>query len=129
MLADLDVIAFAATADLDRSHAFYGGVIGLRRVEASSFANVYDAHGTMLRVTRVERVVAPPYTILGWGVPDVHAAIDALVQAGVTFERFPGLEQDGAGVWTAPAGGRIAWFRDPDRHTLPLAEGVALPGT
>lgn len=127
MLADSDLIAFAASADLERSHAFYGDVLGLRRVEASSFANVYDAHGTMLRVTRVERVVAAPYTSLGWAVPDVRAAIGVLVQAGVTFERFDGLEQDAAGVWTAPAGGRIAWIRDPDGNTLSLAEGVALP--
>ena len=127
MLIDADLIAFAATADLERSHAFYGGVLGLRRVESSSFANVYDAHRTMLRVTLVDRVVAAPYTSLGWGVPDVHAAIEVLVAAGVSFQRFESVEQDEAGVWTAPGGGKIAWFRDPDGNTLSLAEGVALP--
>jgi len=127
MLIDADLIAFAATADLERSHAFYGGVLGLRRVESSSFANVYDAHRTMLRVTLVDRVVAAPYTSLGWGVPDVHAAIEVLVAAGVSFQRFESVEQDEAGVWTAPGGGRIAWFRDPDGNTLSLAEGVARP--
>jgi predicted enzyme related to lactoylglutathione lyase len=30
-------------------------------------------------------------------------------------------------VWTAPGGGRIAWFRDPDGNTLSLAAGVTLP--
>jgi catechol 2,3-dioxygenase-like lactoylglutathione lyase family enzyme len=127
MLARSDLIAFAATTDLERSHAFYGSVLGLRRVEASSFANVYDAHGTMLRVTRVDRVVGAPYTTLGWAVSDVDAAIGDLVAAGATFERFPSLEQDEAGIWTAPGGARIAWFRDPDGNTLSLAEGVARP--
>jgi catechol 2,3-dioxygenase-like lactoylglutathione lyase family enzyme len=127
MLTAADLIAFVATADLERSHAFYGGVLALRRVESSGFANVYDAHGTMLRVTLVERVVAAPYTSLGWAVADVHAAIAALVEAGVAFQRFPSLDQDDAGVWTAPGGGRIAWFRDPDGNTLSLAEGVTLP--
>ena len=51
MLTDAEIIAFAATTDLERSHAFYSGVLGLRHVESSPYANVYDAHGTILRVT------------------------------------------------------------------------------
>ena len=73
MLTDAEIIAFAATTDLERSHAFYGGVLGLRDVDSSPYANVYDAHGTMLRVTRVERVTAAPYTTLGWAVSDINA--------------------------------------------------------
>ncbi len=127
MLTDAEIIAFAATTDLERSHAFYGGVLGLRHVESSPYANVYDAHGTMLRVTRVERVTAAPYTTLGWAVSDINAEMEALIGAGAVFQRFPSLEQDAAGVWTAPGGGRIAWFRDPDGNTLSLAEGVTVP--
>jgi len=127
MLTDADLIAFVATTNLERAHAFYGGVLGLRHVESSSFANVYDAHGTMLRVTRVERVTAAPYTTLGWVVSDIAAEMEALIAAGVVFQHFPSVEQDAAGVWTAPGGGRIAWFRDPDGNTLSLTEGVTLP--
>jgi catechol 2,3-dioxygenase-like lactoylglutathione lyase family enzyme len=125
MLSDAAIVAFAATADLERAHAFYGDVLGLRRVEASPFANVYDAHGTSLRVTRVDRVAAAPYTVLGWSVPDVHASIDQLTARGVAFERFSGVEQDAAGVWTAPGGAGIAWFRDPDGNVLSLTEPAA----
>src|SRR3954466_14686437 len=108
------VVAFAATTDLERAHAFYGDVLGLRRVDASPFANVYDAGGTSLRVTRVDRVAGAPYTVLGWTVPDLRAAIDTLAARAVAFERVPGVEQDDAGIWTAPSGARVAWFRDPD---------------
>ena len=106
---------------------FYSGVLGLRDVDSSPYANVYDDHGTMLRVTRVERVTAAPYTTLGWAVSDINAEMEALIGAGVVFQRFASVEQDAAGVWTAPGGGRIAWFRDPDGNTLSLAEGVTLP--
>jgi catechol 2,3-dioxygenase-like lactoylglutathione lyase family enzyme len=124
VLTHAAIVAFAATTDLERAHAFYGEVLGLRRVEASPFANVYDAGGTSLRVTRVDRVAGAPYTVLGWSVPDMHAAIAHLAAGGVAFERFSGVEQDDAGVWTAPGGARIAWFRDPDGNVLSLTQSA-----
>jgi catechol 2,3-dioxygenase-like lactoylglutathione lyase family enzyme len=126
MLTAAPIVAFAATTDLSRSHGFYGGALGLRHVETTPFANVYDANGTSLRVTLVERVAAAPYTVLGWSVADVHAAIAALEARGVAFERFAGVAQDDAGVWTAPGGARIAWFHDPDGNVLSLTQP---PGT
>ena len=40
--------------DLDAAEAFYGGVLGLELVDSTPFAKVFDAHGTQLRVTRVD---------------------------------------------------------------------------
>jgi len=122
VLTHAPVVAFAATTDLARSHAFYADALGLRHAESTPFANVYDALGTSLRVTLVDRLTPAPYTVLGWVVPDIAAAIDDLVRRGVTFERYEGLHQDGAGVWTAPGGARIAWFRDPDGNVLSLTQ-------
>jgi catechol 2,3-dioxygenase-like lactoylglutathione lyase family enzyme len=115
VVAGAALTAFAATADLERSHAFYGGVLELERVEASGFANAYDLAGTQLRVTLVGNVARAPYTVLGFRVPDLAAAMAAL---DVEFLRFDGLEQDAAGVWTAPSGTRVAWFHDPDGNVL-----------
>ena len=126
MLTGAALVAFAATTDLARSHAFYGEVLGLRHVETTPFANVYDAGGTTLRVTLVERVAPARYTVLGWTVPDVAAAMEDLGTRGVAFERYDGVDQDPAGVWTAPGGARIAWFRDPDGNVLSLTQ---MPGT
>jgi catechol 2,3-dioxygenase-like lactoylglutathione lyase family enzyme len=122
MLTDAAIVAFAATADLERSHAFYAGALGLRHVETTPFANVYDADGTTLRVTLVDSVAGAPYTVLGWNVADIHAAIDRLEARGVAFERFDGVDQDPGGVWTAPGGARVAWFRDPDGNVLSLSQ-------
>lgn len=41
---------------------------------------------------------------------------------GVTFERFPGMDQDAQGVWLAPSGAQVTWFRDPDGNLLSIAE-------
>jgi catechol 2,3-dioxygenase-like lactoylglutathione lyase family enzyme len=115
-------VAFVPSADLDRSESFYGGVLGLNLVESSGFANVYDANGTMLRVTRVDGPVAAPYTVLGWTVPDIAAAARELASKGIWLKRFQGMEQDDAGIWTAPGGSRIAWFEDPDGNILSLQQ-------
>jgi catechol 2,3-dioxygenase-like lactoylglutathione lyase family enzyme len=122
MLSGASLVAFVATGDLERSHAFYGDVLGLRRVEAGAFANAYEGNGTALRVTLVDHVAAAPYTVLGWRVADLAAAMRALAARGVEFLRYPGLAQDDAGVWTAPGGSRIAWFADPDGNTLSLQQ-------
>ena len=107
--------AAVGTTDLERAHAFYGGVLGLDRVETSSFANAYDVGGTTLRVTQVGRVAAAPYTVLGFEVADVAPA---LRDHGLEGRRYDGMDQDADGVWTAPSGHRVAWFADPDGNTL-----------
>jgi catechol 2,3-dioxygenase-like lactoylglutathione lyase family enzyme len=122
MLHDADLVAFVATRDLDTAARFYAGVLGFESIESTPFANVYDAGGTTLRVTRVDEVAAAAYTVLGWKVPDIEAAIGALTARGVEFKRFDGLEQDEHGAWTAPGGSRIAWFADPDGNTLSLQQ-------
>jgi predicted enzyme related to lactoylglutathione lyase len=60
--------------------------------------------------------------VLGFIVPDISAAIRELSGRGVNFERFPFVEQDADGVWTAPGGARVAWFKDPDGNTLSLTQ-------
>jgi catechol 2,3-dioxygenase-like lactoylglutathione lyase family enzyme len=122
MLGTSEIIAFAAAADLDRARAFYEGKLGLRLVEQNPFACVFDANGTMLRVTAVAQVARPGYTVLGWRVTDIDQAMTALVQAGVEFTRYEGMDQDASGVWTTPGGDKIAWFTDPDGNNLSLTQ-------
>jgi hypothetical protein len=40
----------------------------------------------------------------------------------VVFQRHDGMDQDEDGIWTAPGGGKIAWFTDPDGNTLSLTQ-------
>ncbi len=89
---------------------------------ANAYACVFDAHGTMLRITAVAEVARPGYTVLGWRVADIDATVAGLVCVGVVFSRYDGMEQDAQGVWTTPIGDRIAWFIDPDGNVLSLTE-------
>ncbi|WP_426562297.1 VOC family protein [Angustibacter sp. McL0619] len=122
MLADSDLIAFAPTADLARARTFYESVLGLPVVDENPYACVFEAHGTMLRVTAVGEVAKPGYTVLGWRVADIGETVTGLESAGVVFARYDGMEQDAQGVWTTPNGDRIAWFSDPDGNVLSLTQ-------
>lgn len=119
-LGSSDVVAFAATCDQGRAIAFYRDKLGLRLVSQDSFAAVFDAHGTMLRVTTVPKIAPAPYTVLGWSVADIVQTARELIKAGVRFERYEGIQQDDLGVWTAPGGARVMWFKDPDGNILSL---------
>ena len=122
-LSEQSIIGFVATSDAERARRFYSDTLGLPLVsDEAPFALVYDAHGTMLRVTMVEKVNPAGYTVLGWRVPNIAAAAKALTEAGVRFERFEGMEQDELGVWTSPGGSKVAWFKDPDGNTLSISE-------
>lgn len=122
MLGSAALVAFAPTTDLDRAQAFYGTTLGLALVTRDGFACQFDAHGTPLRVSLVDTLTPAPGTVLGWVVPDIHAAVRGLADRGVTFARYDGMGQDDDGVWTAPSGDCVAWFHDPDGNTLSLTE-------
>jgi catechol 2,3-dioxygenase-like lactoylglutathione lyase family enzyme len=124
MLGSAKVMAFVSTADAAEARRFYCDVLGLRLIEDSPFALVVDAGGTMLRIQKVETVVTPPYTSLGWEAGDIEATVRALTQDGVEFMRVDGIQQDELGIWTTPAGWKVAWFKDPDGNTLSLAQVV-----
>jgi catechol 2,3-dioxygenase-like lactoylglutathione lyase family enzyme len=117
------VIAFVATRNADRAKKFYRDQLGLPLVsEELPFALVFDAHGTMLRVTIVKDLTPAGFTVLGWQVPDIASAAGALQKAGVQFERYKGMQQDELGIWTSPSGSKVAWFKDPDGNTLSISE-------
>jgi dTDP-4-dehydrorhamnose reductase/catechol 2,3-dioxygenase-like lactoylglutathione lyase family enzyme len=122
ILGGCDMMAFVATRDRSRARAFYRDVLGLELVSEDDFALMFEAGSTKLRVSVVQDLPAASHTVLGWHVRDIAAAVKALVARGVTFERFPFFEQDPLGVWTAPGGGRVAWFKDPDGNTLSLTQ-------
>ena len=97
-------------------------MLGLALVEANGFSLLLESGGTTLRVQQLDAAPALPYTVLGWVVDDVTAAVEELRAAGVTFTRYDGLDQDDHDVWTAPGGDRVAWFADPDGNVLSLVQ-------
>jgi catechol 2,3-dioxygenase-like lactoylglutathione lyase family enzyme len=123
-LGQADLVAFAASADLERARTFYEGALGLPLLHQDGYACLFSASakGTKLRVTLVQQVAVAPYTVLGWEVADIESIVKDLVLTGVVFEQFEGIEQDELGIWTSPDGSRVAWFKDPDRNILSVAQ-------
>ena len=91
-------------------------------MEETPFALVVDGGGTKLRLTPVADLEPQPFTVAGWAVADIATEVDALASSGVEFNRYDGMDQDDRGIWTAPAGDRVAWFGDPFGNTLSLTE-------
>jgi catechol 2,3-dioxygenase-like lactoylglutathione lyase family enzyme len=121
MFADSPIVAFVASTDPSRAKAFYRDVLGLLLISEDEYALVFDAHGTMLRVAIVGEIVLAPYTVLGWQVNDIDATVRGLAAKAVKFERYAWMEQDDLGIWSAPSGAKVAWFKDPDGNLLSVS--------
>lgn len=124
MLSSEDVIAFVATRDMDRAAVFYEEVLGLRLMVREPTALVFDANGTMLRVSQVEGHTPTHFSVLGWAVRDISRSLEDLNGKGIAFDRFEMLEHDERGVCTFPNGDQVAWFRDPDGNMLSITQFV-----
>ncbi|HSU54626.1 MAG TPA: VOC family protein [Candidatus Dormibacteraeota bacterium] len=116
------LITFVATRKPSEAREFYERTLGLKLISDDLFAIVFDADGSMLRVQKVQELSPARHTAVGWAVESIDAAGSRLSKTGVKFERFPGLEQDGLGIWQSPSGARVAWFRDPDENILSLTQ-------
>ncbi|HTB99004.1 MAG TPA: hypothetical protein VK716_18490 [Terracidiphilus sp.] len=78
VLGNSRLVAFIPTRGAAKAKAFDGEVLGLRLVsDELPFALVFDANGTMLRVTVVQNLNPDPFTVLGWDVASIEATVDA----------------------------------------------------
>ena len=118
------LVGFAMITDAERARAFYVDKLGLTAVEDNDFALVLRSGDNIIRLPKASRVNPAPHTVLGWECEDLATRTRELSNAGVTFLRYDGMPQDENGIWTAPGGGRVAWFQDPDGNVLSLSQYV-----
>lgn len=124
MLGTTDIIAFVPTKDSAKARAFYEGILGLHFVNDDGFALLFNANGIMIRIAKAQQFTPVQYTILGWQVKEIEKVVSRLQEQGVHFQRFGFFQQDELGIWTAPNGDKVAWFKDPDGNTLSVSEHV-----
>jgi len=122
MLANARLQTIIWTADRARADGFYGEVLGLARRGESHGASVYDVGGAELRVSPVPSTEPSPHTVLGFAVADIDVIAAALSARHVPTERFPNFNHDERGVWRAPDGAQVLWFRDPDGNLLSVVQ-------
>jgi len=125
MLGEFNIVAMVPTRDSDKARTFYQEVLGLRFVKDDGFALVFESNQVRIRVSKVPPEFKPAqFSILGWEVPNIEEAVKNLTKAGVRFEIFGFFKQDELGIWTAPTGDKVAWFKDPDGNILSLSHHV-----
>jgi catechol 2,3-dioxygenase-like lactoylglutathione lyase family enzyme len=124
MLATSQTIGILPTTDKTKAKEFYQNVLGLTFVKDDGFALVFRAHYATIRIVQMPELKAAAYTVLGWEVADIGDEVRELAASGVAFERYPWFEQDALGIWTAPNGDKVAWFKDPDGNVLSLSQHI-----
>ena len=124
MLGSTNIVAFVPIKDSEKARAFYEGVLGLRFVKDDGFALVLEANGIMVRAAKMKEFTPAQFTILGWQVSDIEQVVRGLAAKGVQFEIFGFFKQDELGIWTAPTGDKVAWFKDPDGNILSVSQHV-----
>jgi catechol 2,3-dioxygenase-like lactoylglutathione lyase family enzyme len=126
MLSDKILKAFVPTVQPDRARQFYKDTLGLKLLSEDKYGLEFDANGTLLRIIIVEKLTPQPFTVLGWNLDDIISKIKLLNKKGVIFEKYDFFEQDPLGIWIAPGGDKVAWFKDPDGNLLSLTEELKL---
>lgn len=121
MLAQCDLIGFIPSTNAARARAFYVDILKLKFVSDDQFALVVQANGNDIRITHMDNFTPAPFTICGWKVSNIRKAVEELIAAGVEFEKYP-FVQDPTGIWSAPGGAHIAWFKDPDGNVLSISQ-------
>ena len=117
MLGESKAFSGFAVGDIEAARAFYADTLGLKVTEENGMLTLHLAGERPTLVYPKEDHEPATYTILNFPVDDIDAAVGALMERGVAFERFEGAPQDEKGIvrgWGPP----IAWFRDPAGNVL-----------
>ena len=122
MLSTANPIVFIPTRDADRARPFFETTLRLPFLSDDGFALNFETGGILLRVVRVGEFSPQIFTIFGFDVPDVEATVADLSSRGVQFLHIHGMQQSLTGIWTAPSGAKVAWFKDPDGNTLSVSQ-------
>jgi methylmalonyl-CoA/ethylmalonyl-CoA epimerase len=113
-LGPIGQIAFPVS-DVDRAEAFYGGVLGLRRLYRFGDLAFFDCAGVRLLLEKAAKV--NPQGVIYFRCADIALTVDELSGRGVTFDGKPHLiaKMDDHDLW-------MAFFKDPDGNTLALMQ-------
>jgi catechol 2,3-dioxygenase-like lactoylglutathione lyase family enzyme len=126
VLSNYKVGAGLAVSDMDRAREFYEGKLGLRvSIDSPDNVQYRCAEDSVLHIyLSPEHAGKSTATLASWGVDDIERVVEELTRRGVTFEQYdePGLKTDEKGIATFEGDAKVAYFKDPDGHTLSIAQ-------
>ena len=122
MLESGKLAGFLATTDNDKARELYEGKLGFEFVSLDQYALVMRVGGHSIRISKIPNFTPRPGTVLGWEVTDILAVVSWLRDRGVALEKYPFVQDQKLGVWTAPGGAKVAWFKDPDGNILSVSQ-------
>jgi catechol 2,3-dioxygenase-like lactoylglutathione lyase family enzyme len=121
MLTVSKLVGFLTTTDYEKARAFYEGKLGFEFVSLDQFALAMRAGKNMIRISKAETFQPAQGTVLGWEVDDVRAAVLWLSSRDVVTEKYAFVPDQELGIWNAPSGAQVAWFKDPDGNVLSIS--------
>ena len=116
------LVAFLVTTDYDKARAFYEKKLGFQFVSQDQFALAVRVGGYNIRITKAKNFTPLQSTVLGWEVDDITAAVKWLADRGIETEKYPFVADKKWGIWDAPGGAKVAWFKDPDGNVLSVSQ-------
>ena len=122
MLASGKMVGFVPTKDYDKARAFYEGKLEFEFVSLDQYALVMSVGGHRIRIAKVPNFTPLQGTILGWEVKNIETVVTWLRDRGVPSEKYPFAQDRELGIWTAPNGDKVAWFKDPDGNILGVSQ-------
>lgn len=121
MLSHSGAFSGFSTNDLGAARAFYADTLGLVVKDGDGMLNLQLGGGQRVLIYPKDDHQPATYTVLNFEVPDIDAAVDELVAAGIQLARCEGTQQDDRGVMRA-WGPPIAWFTDPAGNILSVIQ-------
>ena len=122
MLESGKLAGFLATNAYDKAREFYEGKLGFEFVSLDQYALVMRVGGHSVRISKIPNFTPRQGTALGWEVTDIMAVVSWLRDRGVELEKYPFVQDQELGIWTAPGGAKVAWFKDPDGNILSVSQ-------
>lgn len=121
-----DAFSGFSVNDVEAARRFYGETLGLTvAMNEMGILDITLGSGARLIAYPKGDHLPATYTVLNFLVPDIDAAVDALVAAGVEMQHYPpseSMQQDAKGIARDPNGPAIAWFTDPAGNVLSVIE-------
>jgi len=130
MFASSPAFSSFAVDDTATARTFYADTLGLQ-VEDLGMGGLLGlrlAGGGQVMVYPKPDFTPATYTVLSFPVADLDQAVDDLVAAGVTMQRYDGFDQDDRGIARNSGGPAIAWFTDPAGNVLAVLDQSGLGG-